>query len=77
MYNEKRRNSPNNDRFQGYLVDLIEEIAKRLNFEYELYESPDGNYGSKDFMTNEWNGMIKELINGVCIWLLLLLIIIT
>ena len=33
--------------------------------QYVLYESPDGNYGSKQ--NGEWNGMMRELIIGVCI----------
>ena len=53
-----------NDRFEGYLIDLITEISKKLNFEFELYVSPDGNYGSKN-IEGDWNGMIRELIVGV------------
>lgn len=33
-----------------------------MNFEYELYESPDGNFGAMN-EKGEWNGMIKELID--------------
>ncbi len=53
-----------NYRFEGYLIDLITEISKKLNFEFELYVSPDGNYGSKN-SEGDWNGMIRELIVGV------------
>lgn len=53
-----------NDKYEGFLIDMTTEIAKRLDFRYELYLSPDGNYGSKDD-TGEWNGMIRELIVGV------------
>ena len=65
MYDEKNRDSKQNDRFKGYLVDLIGEIARQLKFEFDLYESPDGNYGARNPLTNEWNGMIRELIDGV------------
>ena len=54
-----------NDRFEGFLVDLMYGIADRLKFDFTLYESPDGNYGSRNAETGEWNGMIKELIVGV------------
>ena len=54
-----------NDRYEGYLVDLLHVVAERLNFRYEIYECPDGNYGSYDKEKDEWNGMVKELIDGV------------
>ena len=53
-----------NARYEGFLIDLIAEIAAKMKFNYELYESPDGNYGSRN-EKGEWNGMIKELIIGV------------
>ena len=56
-----------NDRFEGFLIDLMHGIADKLKFDFALYESPDGNYGSKDAKTGEWNGMIRELIVGVSI----------
>ncbi len=58
---KKRRG---NDRFEGFLIDLIYEIAQLLQFQYELYESPDGNYGA-EVAEGEWNGMIREIIVGV------------
>lgn len=64
MYKKNHLNLTGNDRFEGFLVDLFDRIAKNLKFEYEFYESPDGNYGSKDSQGN-WNGMIRELIIGV------------
>ena len=56
-----------NDRFEGFLIDLMYGIADKMDkFEFVLYESPDGNYGSKN-TKGEWNGMIKELIVGVSV----------
>ena len=56
-----------NDRFEGFLIDLMYGIAEKMKgFEFALYESPDGNYGSKN-QDGEWNGMIKELIVGVSV----------
>ena len=57
-----------NDKYQGFLIDLLGMIAQRLDFKYELYESPDGNYGSEN-ESGEWNGMIRELIIGVSIYI--------
>lgn len=54
-----------NDRFEGYTMDLIEELAQILGFRYTFRLVSDGKYGSKDPKTGKWNGMIAELINGV------------
>jgi Ligated ion channel L-glutamate- and glycine-binding site len=53
-----------NDRWEGFLIDLIEAIAQEVKFQYELYEAPDGSYGGLT-PSGEWNGMIKEIMIGV------------
>ena len=81
-----------NDRFEGFVVDVIDEVSKILGFKYILQMVSDGNYGSivstsniqsflnrfdlftkkwsldfiKDQSTGEWNGIIRELLDGVC-----------
>ncbi|CAG5127476.1 unnamed protein product [Candidula unifasciata] len=52
-----------NDRFEGFAVDLIEEVAKMLEFDYEIYLVHDGKFGSK-MADGEWNGMLGELLSG-------------
>lgn len=61
---------------EGFLIDMIAMIASHTSIkcQYELYLSPDGNYGSKD-SKGEWNGMIRELMIGVRFNLLLFYII--
>lgn len=54
-----------NDRFMGFAVDLIEEVAEMLDFKYEIYLVNDGKFGSR-LPNGEWNGMIGELLSGVC-----------
>lgn len=39
-------------------------LVEKLGFEYELYDSPDGFFGSVNDK-GQWNGMIQELIVGV------------
>ncbi|XP_064627054.1 glutamate receptor ionotropic, kainate 2-like isoform X3 [Lineus longissimus] len=56
-----------NDRFSGYCIDLLKEIAKIVpNFKYEIHIVYDGNYGSpvdsNNPGTTKWNGMVGELI---------------
>lgn len=54
-----------NDRFEGYAVDLIHELSLLLGFNYVFRLQEDGGYGSKDNITQEWNGMIKEVLEEV------------
>ncbi|KAA0197271.1 Ionotropic receptor 25a [Hyalella azteca] len=58
----KRINSNGKVEFYGYCIDLIDEIRKIVNFEYEISEAPDGLFGTMNDK-EEWNGMIKELID--------------
>ncbi|KAF3839380.1 hypothetical protein F7725_018097 [Dissostichus mawsoni] len=50
-----------NDRFEGYCIDLLKELAIVLGFTFEIRLVPDGRYGSQD-EKGQWNGMIRELI---------------
>nr|QGW50663.1 ionotropic receptor 21 [Propsilocerus akamusi] len=52
-----------NDQFEGYAIDLINEISKILGFNYSIRLAPDGRYGSFNRETSEWDGMIKELLD--------------
>lgn len=51
-----------NERYEGYIVDLIDQIAKALDFKYELQIVEDGRYGSSD--NGQWNGLIGEVQSG-------------
>lgn len=48
--------------YSGYCIDLINDIAELLKFDYEIVESPDGKFGNMDEKGN-WNGMVKELMD--------------
>ena len=65
MYKENKEALSGNDQFEGYNVDLVEHISKILNFDYEIRIVADGNYGSTDKDTGQWNGMIGELLTQV------------
>jgi len=49
-------------KYEGYCADLIEELTKIMDFEYEVYIAPDGKYGRMD-ENEEWDGLIAELVN--------------
>lgn len=54
-----------NDRYEGYSVDLINEIAKILNFTYKFEIVPDNAYGSLNKKTKKWDGLVKYLLDRV------------
>ena len=54
-----------NDRFEGYCVDLLEEISKLLGFNYTIKLVDDGQYGAPTGPNGEWTGMVKELMDRV------------
>uniref|UniRef100_A0A3Q3MGC6 Glutamate receptor n=1 Tax=Labrus bergylta TaxID=56723 RepID=A0A3Q3MGC6_9LABR len=53
-----------NERYEGYCVDLATEIAKHCGFKYQLKIVGDGKYGARDAETKIWNGMVGELVYG-------------
>lgn len=52
--------------YQGYCIDLLNELARNLHFTFDIYPSPDGMYGAETD-NGTWNGMIGELISEVCV----------
>jgi hypothetical protein len=55
----------NNDRFEGFGIDLIHELSLMLGFNYTFELQLDNAYGSLNPETKKWNGMIKELLDEV------------
>ncbi|XP_013112934.2 glutamate receptor ionotropic, kainate 2 [Stomoxys calcitrans] len=71
MLKEDAENRTGNDRYVGYAVDLITEIANVLKFDFLFVPVADNNYGKLNKETNQWDGIIGELINndahmGIC-----------
>ncbi|XP_006867678.1 PREDICTED: glutamate receptor ionotropic, kainate 3-like [Chrysochloris asiatica] len=64
MFRKSDRTLYGNDRFEGYCIDLLKELAHILGFSYEIRLVEDGKYGAQDDK-GQWNGMIKELIDHV------------
>ncbi|XP_055382823.1 glutamate receptor ionotropic, kainate 2-like [Condylostylus longicornis] len=52
-----------NDRFEGFGIELIQELSTRLGFTYTFRLQEDNKYGSKDAEGN-WNGMILEILEN-------------
>ena len=49
----------------GLCVDLWETLAQRLKFSYTMYEVEDKQYGRKDPVTSQWDGLVSELVHRV------------
>lgn len=55
-------------KYEGFCIDIMDALAQRLNFQYEVIESPKNEYGN----CGEWNngtvsctGMVKLLYDRV------------
>ena len=49
---------------EGLAMDVLQSLASDLDFDYRLYISPDSTFGAYDTTTNNWTGMVKELMDG-------------
>lgn len=65
MLKESSETLTGNDRFEGFVVDVIDEVSKLLGFNYVLKIVSDNNYGTYNVETGEWNGIIRELLDNV------------
>lgn len=59
------KNYTGNNRFYGFSMDLLDEIARLSKFSYIVDINPDGAYGVKNPITGEWNGVVKQLMQHV------------
>ncbi|XP_066961996.1 glutamate receptor ionotropic, kainate 2-like isoform X1 [Macrobrachium rosenbergii] len=53
-----------NDRYEGFCIDLLTEVAAKLKFNFVLMPVEGNAYGSYNKTTGNWSGMIKELLEG-------------
>ncbi|KAH7726269.1 CBN-GLR-5 protein [Aphelenchoides avenae] len=50
-----------NSQFEGFCIDLLEELSKDLGFTYTIHIVKDSQYGN-DIGNGSWNGMIGEIL---------------
>lgn len=65
MLKETADKMEGNAQFEGFGIELIDELSKKLGFSYTFYLQPDNKYGGIDPKTGEWNGMLREIIDNV------------
>lgn len=58
-------NLAGNERYEGFCIDLLKEIASMVGFEYRIELVPDNKYGVIDLETGEWNGIVRQLMDKV------------
>ena len=46
------------------IPDIFNSIAKQLNFTYSIAMSRDRNWGSLNKENGEWNGIIRDIVDG-------------
>ncbi|KAL0110157.1 hypothetical protein PUN28_013655 [Cardiocondyla obscurior] len=56
-------NFSGNSRYEGFCIDLLQEIARMVGFTYRIELVPDGKYGAYDYETGEWNGIVRQLMD--------------
>ncbi|XP_044594083.1 glutamate receptor ionotropic, kainate 1-like isoform X2 [Cotesia glomerata] len=56
-------NFSGNERYEGFCIDLLREIARMVGFTYKIELVPDGKYGVYDYETGEWNGIVRQLMD--------------
>jgi ionotropic kainate glutamate receptor 4 len=64
MLKDNHEELEGNDKFQGFCVEMLDAISKSIGFRYKIQLVEDGKYGVPDEL-GHWNGMVKELIDGV------------
>lgn len=53
------------EHYEGFCIDMIQEMSEMLGFDYHIYPAPDNFFGAPD-EKGRWSGLIQELISKVC-----------
>lgn len=51
-----------NEEFEGFAIDLVDELSRLLHFQYSIKLVKDAKHGS--FLNGKWNGMVGEVMSG-------------
>lgn len=70
-YKVKRQTTPeSNAGYKGIAIDLLKEVQKifqdemGIDFTYRVFEMSRGQYGTLDLSTGNWDGAVREIIDG-------------
>lgn len=56
-------NRVGNDRYEGYLIDLITALGQKLGANFDIHVAGDGRYGAPTD-DGSWTGMVGEVMTG-------------
>lgn len=65
MLRQNHQDLEGNDRYEGFCVDMLKELADILKFKYRIRLVGDRLYGVPG-ANGTWTGMVGELISRVC-----------
>lgn len=65
MLRQNHQELEGNERYEGFCVDMLKELADILKFKYRIRLVGDGLYGVPG-ANGSWTGMVGELISRVC-----------
>merc|ERR1712066_236130 len=57
-------NRVGNDRFEGFVMDLLGNLENKTGASFQVSLQADGRYGGLDENTGEWSGMIGSVMAG-------------
>lgn len=67
MLTESSKKLEGNDRYEGFGIEIIDELSKMNEFNYTFEIQEDGVYGSYNSQTGKWTGMMEKIMDGVTI----------
>lgn len=65
MLNQAATEKQGNDRYEGFAIDLIDELSKLLGFKYEFILQEDADFGVPIEGTDRWTGMLGAVMEDV------------
>lgn len=65
MLTDSQESLIGNARYEGFAIDLIHELSLIEKFNYTFIIREDKSNGSKNKITQKWDGMIGDLIDKV------------
>lgn len=65
---DRKGRSIGDKKYEGFCIDLIAKVEEFLGIRCEFELVPDGQYGSYNPVTKQWNGLLKQLLELVSIF---------
>ena len=53
-----------NDKYEGYIMDLLTELSKKLECQFSVYLVSDRSYGKWHLASGRWIGLIGDILDG-------------